>query len=101
MTHNMLVAVLAFVGGITLGLYTLYAMWQNGIIVGALAGLFTVDHRTAVFWSLIVPHGVTELTAIFIAGGGGLLFAHRLLTPAAGRSRTSCLRDAPSPKPRS
>jgi uncharacterized membrane protein SpoIIM required for sporulation len=70
MTHNMLVA-----------LEALYALWQNGLIVGTLAAMFQAKHRTTVFWSLIVPHGVTELTAIFIAGGAGLLFAHYLMAP--------------------
>jgi len=87
MTHNMSVTLLAFLGGITLGIYTLYALWQNGLILGVLAGMFQTHHNAYLFWSLIVPHGVTELTAIFIGGAGGLLFAHALIAP--GRLRRS------------
>jgi len=85
MTHNILVTLEAFVGGITFGLFTLYTLWNNGIIIGVLAGLFAASHRSLIFWSLIVPHGVTELLAIFIAGGAGFLFGHRLLAPGIYR----------------
>ncbi|QQE77770.1 stage II sporulation protein M [Alicyclobacillus sp. SO9] len=81
MTHNMLVALEAFVGGATLGLFTIYALWQNGLILGILAAVFQRAGRSVVFWSLIVPHGVTELTAIFVAGGAGLMFARYLAAP--------------------
>jgi len=90
MTHNMLVALEAFVGGLTLGLFTLYALWQNGLILGVLAAMFSAGHRSTVFWSLIVPHGVTELTSIFIAGGAGLMLAHYLMDPH-GMSRGRAL----------
>jgi uncharacterized membrane protein SpoIIM required for sporulation len=33
------------------------------------------------FWAYILPHGVIELTAIFIAGGAGLHMGYRLLVP--------------------
>ncbi|WP_054970275.1 stage II sporulation protein M [Alicyclobacillus ferrooxydans] len=82
MTHNIMVALMAFVGGITVGLYTAYALWQNGMILGVLAALFQTSGRATVFWSLIVPHGVTELLAIFIAGGAGLRLAHKMVAPS-------------------
>jgi uncharacterized membrane protein SpoIIM required for sporulation len=83
MTNNIQVALMAFVGGLTAGLFTVYALWNNGVILGVLASLFQSSGRSATFWSLIVPHGVTELLAIFIAGGAGLLFAHRLIAPGS------------------
>jgi len=33
------------------------------------------------FWSFVLPHGVLELPAIFIAGGAGLEIARGLLFP--------------------
>lgn len=81
MTNNIRVAFLAFAGGITLGLLTVYVMIYNGIIVGALAGVFWHAGKTYEFWAYIVPHGMIELTAIFIAGGAGLLMGYRLLVP--------------------
>lgn len=81
MTNNIQVAFLAFAGGVTLGLLTVYVMIYNGVIVGALAGLFWHAGKTYDFWAYIVPHGMIELTAIFIAGGSGLLMGYKLFVP--------------------
>ncbi|MBO0995085.1 stage II sporulation protein M [Bacillus sp. SD088] len=81
MTNNIQVAFLAFAGGITFGLLTVYVMVYNGIIVGALAGLFWAHGKSFDFWAYIVPHGMIELTAIFIAGGAGLLMGYKLFVP--------------------
>ncbi|RFB18834.1 stage II sporulation protein M [Bacillus sp. HNG] len=81
MTNNIQVAILAFASGITFGLLTVYILIYNGIIVGALAGLFWHYGKTYDFWAYIVPHGMIELTAIFIAGGAGLLMGYKLLVP--------------------
>jgi uncharacterized membrane protein SpoIIM required for sporulation len=89
MTHNIMVCLLAFTGGITLGLFTLYSLWQNGLILGVLAAILSHAHKSLMFWSLIVPHGVTELLAIFISGGAGLLFAHRIVWPGNLRRITA------------
>ncbi len=89
MTHNIEVALMAFVGGLTAGLFTVYSLWTNGLILGVLAAIFQTSGRVAMFWSLIVPHGVTELLAIFIAGGAGLLFAHKLLAPGSLKRSTA------------
>jgi uncharacterized membrane protein SpoIIM required for sporulation len=83
MTNNILVALMAFVGGLTAGLFTVYSLWKNGLVLGVLTAMFQSSGRSAMFWSLIVPHGATELLAIFIAGGAGLLFAHRLIAPGS------------------
>ncbi|WP_186578876.1 stage II sporulation protein M [Aquibacillus kalidii] len=81
MTNNIQVAVLAFAGGITFGLLTFYLLIYNGILVGALAALFWHYDKTYEFWAYIVPHGMIELTAIFIAGGAGLLMGYKLFVP--------------------
>lgn len=81
MTNNIRVSILAFAGGITFGLLTVYVLIYNGIIVGALAGLFWHYGMTYEFWAYIVPHGMIELTAIFIAGGAGLLMGYKLFVP--------------------
>ena len=81
MTNNIKVAIFAFAGGITFGLVTVYLMVYNGIIIGALAALFWHHGKTYDFWAYIVPHGMIELTAIFIAGGAGLLMGYKLFVP--------------------
>ncbi|MRH43198.1 stage II sporulation protein M [Aquibacillus halophilus] len=81
MTNNIQVAILAFAGGITFGLLTVYLLIYNGIMVGALAALFMQYGKSYEFWAYIVPHGMIELTAIFIAGGAGLLMGYKLFVP--------------------
>ncbi|WP_134684459.1 stage II sporulation protein M [Brevibacillus migulae] len=81
MVNNMQVAMLAFVSGITFGLFTLYLLLYNGLIIGALAALFLHAGKTYEFWAYILPHGIIELTAIFIAGGAGLYMGYRMLVP--------------------
>jgi uncharacterized membrane protein SpoIIM required for sporulation len=81
MTNNIQVAFLAFAGGITFGILSVYLLIYNGIIVGAIAALFWHYGKSYEFWAYIVPHGMIELTAIFIAGGAGLLMGYKLFAP--------------------
>jgi uncharacterized membrane protein SpoIIM required for sporulation len=81
MTNNISVSFLAFAMGITFGLGTLYLMVFNGLMVGTLAGLCHTNGLSVPFWSFVLPHGVIELTAIFIAGGAGFLLGGALLFP--------------------
>ena len=81
MTNNIQVSFLAFAGGITFGLLTTYVLIYNGILLGALAAVFTNAGHTYEFWAYILPHGMIELTAIFIAGGAGLLMGYKLFVP--------------------
>ncbi|TMU84947.1 stage II sporulation protein M [Bacillus sp. BHET2] len=81
MTNNIQVAFLAFAGGVTFGLLTVYMLVYNGVIIGALAALFWHQGMSYEFWAYIVPHGIIELTAIFIAGGAGLLMGYKLFVP--------------------
>lgn len=79
--NNVQVAIMAFAGGITFGALTVYAMLQNGAMIGVLAAMFGSAGFSLDFWALIVPHGALELPAIIIAGGAGLKMAAALLFP--------------------
>jgi uncharacterized membrane protein SpoIIM required for sporulation len=81
MTNNISVTFMAFALGMTFGLGTIYIMAFNGLLLGTLAALCHLHGLGVDFWSFVLPHGVIELTAIFIAGGGGLLLGSALLTP--------------------
>lgn len=78
--NNISVTFLAFAGGVVAGLLTIWMLAQNGMLLGAVMSL-CITHR---FWAIpifVAAHGVIELTAIFIAGGGGLLVGRALLMP--------------------
>jgi len=79
--NNIQVALMAFAGGMTAGVLTTYALLVNGLMLGALAGVFAKAGESLYFWSLIVPHGALELPAIALAGGAGLLLAGAIVSP--------------------
>jgi uncharacterized membrane protein SpoIIM required for sporulation len=81
MFNNITVSLRAFVFGITLGLGTIYVLFVNGALLGALTALIYMYGNPVNFWSLILPHGVIELTAIFISGAAGLMIARSMLLP--------------------
>jgi uncharacterized membrane protein SpoIIM required for sporulation len=94
MTNNVTVSFLAFALGITFGTGTVYIMGYNGLLVGTLAG-FCHTHRLDVpFWSFVLPHGMVELTAIFIAGSAGLMMGAAMIVPSDLTRRDGLVRRA-------
>lgn len=81
MTNNIKVGIHAFAGGVTAGVYTIYQMGQNGLVIGALATKAAPVLGQVRFWSLLVPHGVIELLAIFMCGGAGLMIGASIIAP--------------------
>lgn len=81
MTNNISVSLRAFVFGLSLGLGTIYILFANGALLGALTALIYMYGNPTNFWSLILPHGIIELTAIFISGAAGLIIAKSILIP--------------------
>lgn len=86
--NNIRVCIYAFSGGIvTLGLFTLYSILTNGLMVGGMGAVYAQAGFGYDFWATIAPHGVIELTAIQVAGGAGLLIAAGVLFPGRLRRR--------------
>ncbi|HZO89131.1 MAG TPA: stage II sporulation protein M [Chthonomonadaceae bacterium] len=83
MTHNLQIGLLAFASGVVAGVPTAFLLFYNGGMLGAMAALMTQVHHHNTFWPGIVPHGIAELTAIFICGAAGLLIGVALLVPGA------------------
>lgn len=83
--NNVQVTFFAFAGGIVAGLGTILLLIVNGVSLGAVAGLFQNQGAASILWEFVAPHGVIELSAICIAGAGGLLLGSALVFP--GRRR--------------
>jgi uncharacterized membrane protein SpoIIM required for sporulation len=81
MTNNISVSFMTFAGGITGGVLTVYSLFFNGILLGAIGAACWLAGMSLPLWSFVAPHGVLELPAIFIAGGAGLRLAQGLLFP--------------------
>ncbi len=69
--NNAWVSAQAIVFGV-LGFPVLWVLWQNILNVGVIGGMMISHDRTGLFFGLILPHGLLELTAVFIAGAVGL-----------------------------
>lgn len=81
MTNNIQVAFYAFAGGALLGLGTLFVLVNNGISIGAVLTFTSLNGLGLPLLSFIMPHGIIELTVIFVAGGAGLRLGKALLAP--------------------
>lgn len=91
MTNNIRVTFLAFAGGILLGLFTLYLLAQNGLMLGVVAGAAQSLGFAANLWGFVAAHGTLELSAIFIAGGAGMQLGWALVRPGLLTRRTALL----------
>jgi uncharacterized membrane protein SpoIIM required for sporulation len=69
--NNALVAAGTLVLGITL-LGSVYILLQNAANVGIVGGLMIGNDHAGEFFGLISPHGILEITAVFVAAGAGL-----------------------------
>ncbi len=81
MTHNITVSIMVFLGGILGGIPTFAMLFQNGAVLGALTALVTQVHKNGSLWPGILPHGIAELTSIFICGAAGFRLAVGMLLP--------------------
>jgi len=70
-TNNAWVAAQSIAFGIT-GVFPVYVFVQNAVGVGATGGLMASCGRLDLFFGLITPHGLLELTAVFVALAAGL-----------------------------
>ena len=83
-THNAKIGIMSFALGLAIGLPVFLLMFINGLVLGAFAALFHVRGLSVDLWGWLLPHGITELSAVVICGGLGLALAQSLVFP--GRS---------------
>jgi uncharacterized membrane protein SpoIIM required for sporulation len=84
-TNNAWIAALCLVFGGLLGIPVLYVMWQNILNVGVSGGLMAANDRLDLFLGLILPHGLLELTCVFVAAGAGLRLGWTVIDPGPRR----------------
>jgi uncharacterized membrane protein SpoIIM required for sporulation len=89
-TNNAWAAALCLILGVFLGLPVLWILFQNMLNLGVGFGLMSSAGRLDTFFGLILPHGLLELTAVFVAAGTGLRLGWTLIDPGP-RTRRSAL----------
>lgn len=90
--NNIIVTLSAFAGGLTLGLFTIYMLINNGLLIGVLAAYTEAQGSAVFFWSLILPHGITEFFAIFLSGMAGLMLGRAIIKPGRISRRTALVK---------
>ena len=68
----------------------LILLWSNIANVGLIAGYMIEAGRADIFWGLLLPHGMLELTVVFVGAGTGLRLGWAWIAPGR-RSRTQAL----------
>lgn len=87
--NNAWVAALCLALGI-LGAPVIYVLFQNIANLAIIGSIMIRNDQGTQFWGLLLPHGLLELTAVFVAGGVGLRLFWSWIEP--GRlSRTASI----------
>jgi uncharacterized membrane protein SpoIIM required for sporulation len=89
-TNNIRVALAAFALGIGVCIPAAALLAFNGAHLGFAAGLFAAAGEQGKFWSLVLPHGLLELSAVVIAGAAGLRLGWTIIDPG-DRPRAAAL----------
>ena len=79
--NNAWVSLQVIASAILLGLPIPYILFTNVVNAGAIGGLMTAHGKGDVFWGLILPHGLLELTAVFLAAGAGMRLGWTVIDP--------------------
>ncbi|MFJ8807217.1 stage II sporulation protein M [Streptomyces sp. NPDC102490] len=80
-TNNAWAAALCLILGVFLGLPVIWILFQNMLNLGVGVGLMSSAGRLDTFLGLVLPHGLLELTAVFVAAGTGLRLGWTLIDP--------------------
>lgn len=83
-TNNAWVAALCIAFGV-LGVPVVLLLWQNILNVALIGSIMVRHDRGALFFGLLLPHGLLELTAVFVAAGVGLRLFWSWIEPGERR----------------
>ena len=84
-TNNAWVAAESLIFGILLGLPPLLVLFNNAANMGVAGALMIVHGRGVLFFALILPHGMLELSAVFLAAATGLRLGWTVIDPGPRR----------------
>ncbi|MBM7792561.1 stage II sporulation protein M [Paenarthrobacter ilicis] len=90
-TNNAWISAQAVAFGVT-GFWVPFILFMNAQSTGVAAGLFLATGKMDVFFSYILPHGLMELTAVFIACAAGLKIFWAMVRPGP-RTRMQAVAD--------
>jgi uncharacterized membrane protein SpoIIM required for sporulation len=79
--HNARIGLFAFAVGFAGAVPAALLLFANGLVLGAFGALYHSHGLSVELWAWILPHGVTELTAVALCGAGGIALGQALVFP--------------------
>jgi len=92
-THNIQVALLAAALGVTFGIGTALLLFENGLLLGAVAVRYTQQGFGLFVTAWLLPHGAFEIPSILVAGQAGFYLARLLLRRREDRQMRQSIRE--------
>src|SRR5689334_8044954 len=80
-TNNSLVAAQCIAFALLLGIPIPYILFQNAANLGLIGGLMLDAGKGDIMLGLLTPHGLLELTAVFLAGAVGMQLGWTAISP--------------------
>ena len=91
--HNIQVSLLAAALGVTFGIGTALLLFENGILLGAVAVRYTQQGFGLFMSAWLLPHGAFEIPSILIAGQAGFYLARLLLRRREDRNVREAMKE--------
>lgn len=91
--HNIEVSLLAAALGVTFGIGTALLLFENGVLLGAVAVRYTQQGFGLFVAAWLLPHGVFEIPSMLIAGQAGFYLARLLLRRREDRDVRQTMRE--------
>jgi uncharacterized membrane protein SpoIIM required for sporulation len=79
--HNARIGLMAFAVGFAGAVPAALLLFSNGLVLGAFAAVYAGRGLGLEFLAWVLPHGVTELTAVALCGAAGMALGQALLFP--------------------
>ena len=77
--NNLQACILLFLGGVTLGLLTLFIIASNGVIIGGIMELAREERGLLFVAAAILPHGIFEIPSFIISASLGFVLGTAVL----------------------
>lgn len=94
-TNNAWIAAQMVAFGV-IGVWVPFVLFLNAQSVGIAGGVMAEQGEAANFWLYILPHGLMELTAVFVAGAAGLRIFWAWVSPGRQRRLASLAQEGRS-----
>lgn len=91
-SHNTQVGITAFAVGFAGAVPSALLLFSTGLMMGAFGALYASRGLSLELWAWILPHGVTELTAVVLCGAAGMALGMAVLFPGREERRAGLSR---------